>query len=59
MQDMAVEEVIEPELLPITFHNLHELQILLKGIHKYELGLSSFLEHCTFPALEKLFIEVR
>lgn len=59
MQGMMNAGEIGPELLPITFHELHELPILLERIHgDCVAALYCFCEHCTSPALEKLFIEV-
>ncbi|XP_058073168.1 putative F-box/FBD/LRR-repeat protein At1g78760 [Magnolia sinica] len=45
--------------LPVTFHNLQELQLLLEGTAFYPLAIcNSFFKNCPCPCLEKLFIEL-
>lgn len=41
--------------MPCTFHNVQELLLRMAGL---EDSLYDFFGHCTFPCLEKLFIEV-
>ncbi|XP_058089610.1 F-box/FBD/LRR-repeat protein At1g13570-like isoform X1 [Magnolia sinica] len=58
----AVAGEIEPEQetdLPITFHCLQELQMLMESANEFYLSaLDTFFTHCIFPCLEKLFIEL-
>ncbi|XP_077242104.1 F-box/FBD/LRR-repeat protein At1g13570-like [Tasmannia lanceolata] len=49
-----VDSYEAPEIIPITFHNLQELQLLMEDLT----GIDYFFRDCIFPRLEKLFIEL-
>ncbi|XP_058089597.1 F-box/FBD/LRR-repeat protein At1g13570-like [Magnolia sinica] len=58
----ALAGEIDPEQapdLPITFHSLQELQMLIAFVDdSYLSAINTFFTHCIFPCLEKLFIEL-
>ncbi|KAL5976228.1 hypothetical protein ACLOJK_041880 [Asimina triloba] len=56
---VVLAEEYTPEYLPVTFHNLGELQLLMDSAGGcYLANTYSFFKNCPCPRLEKLFIEL-
>ncbi|XP_058069867.1 F-box/FBD/LRR-repeat protein At1g13570-like isoform X2 [Magnolia sinica] len=59
LQYVGLAEEYRTEDLPVTFHNLQELQLLLDWYGVSYLAYTfSFFKNCPCPCLEKLFIEL-
>ncbi|XP_058071255.1 uncharacterized protein LOC131220325 [Magnolia sinica] len=59
LEYVGLVEEYTPEDLPITFHNLLELQLLMECYHRrsFLACIYSFFKNCPCPCLMKLFIE--
>lgn len=56
----GLEADIFQQGMPLTFHNLQELQLLLDGVGDGDLAsLFTFFKECSFPCLQVLFIQLQ